>query len=295
MIQPSLVHFYDLASADGTPLRAWTNQGEGPNVVISNGLGTNPYVWPSLLQPDSGFRVVGWNHRGIGGSGRPDSDHIGVEAHLDDLIAVMDDAGMESALIPCWSIGVNVAFEFAIRHPERVRGILAVAGVPGATFSTMLEPLRVPSFVAGPLMVNAARAGAVLGHGLKPVVNAIPWTPATVGLAKRTGFFAAGTDPAILQTVLQEYCAMHPAWYAKLALAAAKHDRVPLSKVRAPTTMIAASRDLLAGPSAMRSAARRIPGARFREVEGTHFVLLERPDIVLEELRRLSERVGADA
>ena len=37
-----------------------------------------------------------------------------------------------------WSMGVNTAFELALRHPERVTGIFAVAGVPGDTFATML-------------------------------------------------------------------------------------------------------------------------------------------------------------
>ena len=47
-----------------------------------------------------------------------------------------------------WSMGVNTAFELALRHPERVTGIFAVAGVPGDTFATMLGPLRLPHGVA---------------------------------------------------------------------------------------------------------------------------------------------------
>ena len=55
-------YFYDVVSADGTRLRAWTNDPDclidGPVVVLCNGLGTNPWATPALLAADSGVRVV---------------------------------------------------------------------------------------------------------------------------------------------------------------------------------------------------------------------------------------------
>ena len=72
------LRFYDVLSADGTRLRAWTNDADGPTVLLCNGLGTNPYAWPALLRPDCGVRVISWNHRGVGGSARPaDPDRVG--------------------------------------------------------------------------------------------------------------------------------------------------------------------------------------------------------------------------
>ena len=45
--------FSDLLSDDGTHLRAWTNDPEGvidgPTVVLCNGLGTAPWVWPAFF------------------------------------------------------------------------------------------------------------------------------------------------------------------------------------------------------------------------------------------------------
>jgi 3-oxoadipate enol-lactonase len=292
VIQPALVRFHDVRSTDGTTLRAWGNGGTGPGVVVSNGLGTNPYAWPTLLQPDNGLQVVGWNHRGTGGSERPPSGQVDMDAHLDDLAAVMDDAGLDAAVLVGWSIGVNVAFEFAVRHPERVTGILAVCGVPGATFATMLEPWKVPPFLAQAVMVNLARLSTVTGHALAPVTTRIPWTRFSVNLLKTARVFAADADDAVLRDVVQEFFTAHPAWYARLALEASRHDRVSLSTITVPTALVAGSKDLLAGPEAMRSAASRIPNATYRVAEGTHFLPVERPDLVLEELRRLLERVS---
>src|SRR5215208_4941162 len=65
------VRFHKIRSADGTRIEVWTNDAEGPTVLLCNGLGTNPYAWPELLDPDCGVRIVSWNHRGVGRSERP--------------------------------------------------------------------------------------------------------------------------------------------------------------------------------------------------------------------------------
>ena len=148
------LRYHDVTSQDGTRLRAWSNDADGPTVLLSNGLGTNPHAWPSLLQPDCGVHVIGWNHRGVGGSARPVDGRVDLDAFVEDALAVMDDAGIESAVVASWSVGVTVAFELAVRHPERVLGILAVAGVPGNTFSTMLAPLRIPRIASRLAMTN---------------------------------------------------------------------------------------------------------------------------------------------
>ena len=58
------LRFYDVTSADGTRIKAWTNDAEGPTLLLCNGLGTNPYAWPARYRKDCGVRVVSWNHRG---------------------------------------------------------------------------------------------------------------------------------------------------------------------------------------------------------------------------------------
>ena len=64
------LRYYSVTSQDGTELQAWTNDVPGPTVLLCNGLGTNPYCWPGLLDPDCCVRVISWNHRGLGSPGR---------------------------------------------------------------------------------------------------------------------------------------------------------------------------------------------------------------------------------
>lgn len=287
------MRYYDVISADGTKLRAWTNDADGPTVLLSNGLGTNPHAWPSFLNPDCGVRVISWNHRGTGGSARPVDDRVDLDAFVEDAIAVMDHAGVTTATVASWSAGVTVAFELAGRHPERVNGILAVAGVPGNTFATMLAPIRVPPFIAKKLMVGLARSGGFSGPVIAPITKRIPWTKATANMLRWSRLINPAADPAELRTLLREFCTTHPSWYAKLALGVSEHQRVSLSSIAIPTTFISGKWDMLTGARDMLSASQRVAGSRYRELASTHFIPVEFPEIVLDELKHLLARVDA--
>ena len=289
----ALLRYHDVTSADGTRLRAWTNGAEGPTVLLSNGLGTNPHAWPSLLHPDCGVHVVGWNHRGVGGSARPVDGRVDLDSFVEDAIAVMDDAGIESCVVASWSVGVTVAFELAVRHPDRVTGILAVAGVPGNTFSTMLAPLRVPRPLARLAMTSAARVTTVAGHPLAPVTRRIPWTRLTANMLRRSRLINPAADTAELRDLMQEFFTTHPAWYAKLALSVTEHQRVPLSQITVPVTFVAGRWDLLTGARDILSASQRIKHSRYVRLDATHFIPVERPDEVLVELRLLLDQVSS--
>lgn len=286
------LRYHDVISADGTRLRAWTNDAAGPTVLVSNGLGTNPHAWPSLLRPDCGVHVIGWNHRGVGGSARPADGRVDLDAFVEDALAIMDDAGVESAVVCSWSVGVTVAFELAVRHPERVTGILAVAGVPGNTFSTMLAPLRIPRLVSRVAMTSIARATTVVGHPIAPVTRKFPWTNLTTNMVRRSRLINPSADTAELRDLMQEFFTTHPAWYAKLALSVTEHGRVPLSAIDVPVTFVAGRWDMLTGARDILSASQRIKHSRYVRLHATHFIPVERPDEVLRELRLLLDEVG---
>jgi pimeloyl-ACP methyl ester carboxylesterase len=89
---------------------------------------------------------------------------VRVQDHVDDAVALLDAMGMERALVACWSIGVNIGFELAQRHPDRVAGLMAVAGVP-----------------AGPSRRWALRGGSRAGSGGRSP----PASPAAAGWSAR--------------------------------------------------------------------------------------------------------------
>ena len=192
------VRFHQVTSADGTVVEAWTNAvEEGPVVLLCNGLGTNPYAWPALLDPECGVRVVSWNHRGVGRSARPqDRARVGMEAFVEDALAVMDAFDLDRCVVAGWSIGVNTAFELALRHPERVSGLFAVAGVPGATFASMGAPLFIPRPLRRPISVATARTMKLAAPVLTPVARRIPMGPITTTALRFSGFMFPTARPS---------------------------------------------------------------------------------------------------
>lgn len=296
---PVRLTFHDVVSGDGTRLRAWTNDPDralpGPTVLLCNGLGTNPYMWPALLAPGCQVRVVSWAHRGVGGSERPvDRCRIGIDAFVEDAIAVMDHAGVDRAPTMGWSMGVNTQFELATRHPDRVSALFAVAGVPGATFSTMLELTRLPAPVRGAFTVGTTRVGRALGPLVSAVAQAVPITPGVVRGLTRTRFMFPFPDEqreAEAAVAVREFLTTPFDWYFHMALHTARHQRVPLSAIDVPAMFVAGSHDILAGPRSMRSAAERMQDATYVELHGSHFIGLEQPEAVHDLLVELLARV----
>ncbi|MGA8256386.1 MAG: alpha/beta hydrolase [Nocardioides sp.] len=289
--------FRDILSDDGTTVRAWTNDPDGlidgPTVVLCNGLGTNPYMWPALLRPDCGVRIVSWNHRGVGGSERPaDPSHVEVEHFVEDGLSVMDHFGIDRAVLMGWSIGVNTMFELAYRNPERVAGLFAVAGVPGDTFATMLAPFKVPHAVARAITVNLTRVMTVAGKAVTPITQRLPIGPRAVDLLTHTGFIFPLPDPDLAVVGLREFLTTPIDWYCHLALSTSRHARVSLSSIGVPAMFVAATYDVLAGARDMASAAARMDDAEYVELRGSHFIQMEQPERVHGLLLDFLQRVG---
>jgi len=289
--------FDEILSDDGTRLRVWTNDPDGsidgPTVVLCNGLGTNAWAWPALLDPDCGVRVVSWNHRGTGGSDRPsDPARIRIEEFVEDALSVMDHFAVDRAVLMGWSMGVNTMFELAVAHPERVSGLFAVAGVPGDTFATMLGPLHLPHAVARAVTVNISRALRYAGWALTPVTTRLPVGTRTIAALERTGFMFPVADRDLAATAVREFLSTPVGWYFRLVLSTSKHARVSLSRIGVPAVFVAGSYDVLTGARDMYTASERLDDATYVELLGSHFIQMERPDevhaLLLEFLGRVS-------
>ena len=281
----SVVGFHHILSDDGTRLRAWTNDPmgriDGPTVLLCNGLGVSPWTWPALLHADCGVRVVSWNHRGTGGSARPENPmRVGIEEFVEDALSVMDHFGVDRAVVMGWSMGVNTAFELALRHPERVTGIFAVAGVPGDTFATMLGPLRLPHGVARNLTVRLSRLMLAAGRAISPVTTRLPVGMRTVAALTHSGFMLPTPDNELTARAVREFLSIPVEWYFHLALRTSEHARVSLRRIKVPVMLVAATYDVLAGARDMRTAADRLEDATYVELRASHFVQMERPNDV---------------
>ncbi|MCZ2848533.1 alpha/beta fold hydrolase [Modestobacter sp. VKM Ac-2978] len=281
----------EVRGADGTALRAWCNDGTGIPVLLCNGLGAPPAAWPRIVAPDSGYRVVSWSQRGLGGSERPaDRSRVRVEDHADDARAVLDAYGMRSAMVVGWSLGVNVAFELALEDPARVSAVLAVAGVPGGSYSALFGTYGVPRRLRSPMGRLGSRLLPVMGPLLPLVSASLPPWQELLSLAALRGPAQEAAHPGLLRAVLHEFARSDWSWFRHLADATAQHAPLDVTRVACPVTFVAGRYDSLVDVIDVRSAARSVPGARLREMAGTHFLPLQYPEVMAEELRRLAGR-----
>lgn len=136
---------------DGTTLRV-LDAGTGPAVVFVHGLGASMYGWRGILRPalDAGYRVVAFDNRGFGFSERPDSGYSN-GAYVRLLVALLDSLGIPDAVLVGHSMGGAISAQFAIDHPERVRGLVLVGSAGyGVSEPWTLRVARVP--LAGRLL-----------------------------------------------------------------------------------------------------------------------------------------------
>jgi pimeloyl-ACP methyl ester carboxylesterase len=248
-------------------------------------------AWPTVIAPERGFRVTTWYYRGTAGGARPaDPTHITVQDHVDDAIALMDHEGIDRAVLACWSLGVNIGFELARQHPERVAGILAVAGLPGGTFESIGGPLRVPRRLRYRVGTAAAQLGRVAGPALSWTSRHIPVNRATASVISHSGFLLPAAKPDRLVPALREFREHDFRWYFTLALAGSKHRPMDLEFITVPVTLVAGRHDVITSVHDMVEAAARIPHAILHILPGSHFLPLEYPDELATELGALVRR-----
>jgi pimeloyl-ACP methyl ester carboxylesterase len=110
--------------------------GEGAAVVLLHGLtATRRYVvMGSRALQRSGHLVISYDARGHGRSSAAPGRAYGYEHLAADLLAVLDAAGVERALLAGASMGAHTALRLALEHPERVGALALItpAFEPGA-------------------------------------------------------------------------------------------------------------------------------------------------------------------
>lgn len=115
---------------DGTRL-AFQRQGVGRPLVLLAGQ-ANDHTWWDPVREDfhDTHSTITMDYRGTGVSDKPDAPYSTPE-FADDLVAVLDESGIERADVYGTSMGGRVAQWVAARHPGRVRRLVLGCTSPG--------------------------------------------------------------------------------------------------------------------------------------------------------------------
>ena len=126
---------------------AYTDQGDGPPVVLIHGTPSHSYIWRNVLPTvrDAGFRVLAFDLLGFGLSEKPAFErNTSVAAQANLLARLLDEWGLDSAHLVGHDLGGAVSMICAVRHPERVRSLLLADTVsydswPSETWQAIIE------------------------------------------------------------------------------------------------------------------------------------------------------------
>ena len=247
----------------------WRLQGaEGaPPIVLLHSIGTDLTIHDELAPLlESRFLSLRIDLRGHGASSATGGEYS-LALLSRDVLAAMDDAGFERAIVCGTSLGGMVAMALAGIALWRVSGLVL------ANTSPAMSPALWPERIA-----------TVRAHGVAPVLD---------GWASRhlsAPYLAA--NPGRVATLERVFLAMDPRGYIGCAAAIRDMDVLPgLVRVAAPTLVIAGTHDIatpLEGHGDRIVAA--MPGAELAMLPAGHLACIERPDLFAGAIDSLAAR-----
>ena len=270
-----------LAHINGTEI-FYEQRGEGPPcIALHGGLGMDhQYLLRTLAPLEEQLRMIYLDHRGNGRSGRPPMESITMEQFADDAAGLLDELGIESAIIVGHSYGGFVAQEFALRHSGRLRALILVDTTPGQLGAT-----ETPDEEQGP----------PIPEGMVELMSTAPASDADLaGLMRRMlpYYFHAMTpdqaEPAMAGMVFSADAMVRG---FEVLAGWSSVDRLP--DITAPTLLLWGRHDLVCSLPQATRIANRLPDAEVRVFENSgHFPFVEEPRPFFEGVREWLTRKG---
>ncbi|MDQ0775546.1 pimeloyl-ACP methyl ester carboxylesterase [Streptomyces aurantiacus] len=242
----------------GSTLRAgqlevgYIDVGSGVPLVLVHGGESDRTQFATLrAHLGDGLRVISYDQRDSGITVNPPVPYT-LGDLADDLVALLDALGLQSAHLLGTSFGGAVAQHAALRHPERVASLILVATTPSfAMGSEAVDELLE--------MSHGDRLGAVADFFFTPEGR-------------------AATLPARPQTLTVR----DPEQRARRHAVARQHEVLDrLGEIAAPTLIVHGTADRLAPYPAAVLMEERIPNAELRVIDGgRHAIAVEFADTI---------------
>lgn len=241
---------YALAD-DGTRI-AYEVQGSGPPLVLLAGQANNRHWWGGVIADFQGSHsTVALDNRGTGESDKPDVPYD-TRLFAYDVLAVLDDLGIERADVYGTSMGGRMAQWLAAEQPHRVRSLVLGCTTPGGVHAVERDnDVRRALAAKDPDAARAARLDLM-------------FSPAWLAAHPDGPFHTLGDPdmPAFARARHLTASNRHDAW-----------DVLP--KITAPTLVIHGTDDRIAPVVNAHLLAERIPDATLELLPGARHAYFE--------------------
>jgi 3-oxoadipate enol-lactonase len=261
--RPSASSVTEMPFARSGALRVYYESvGRGPAVLLILGQGTSVEGgWRTIEQLASQFRVLAFDNRDMGRSDHSAWPYV-VAQMADDAVAVLDAAGEARAHVYGMSLGGMVAQEIALRHRDRVCGLVLGATTPGGPRAVPQDPQVLTFFTRVGVMGPEEAAWAAVPYSYGERTRRVHGDRIAEDIARRM---------------------RHPpdalAYLHQVAAAASHSTHNRLGGIAAPTLVIHGGQDMLQSPQNGRVLAEAIPGAELRVwPEAGHLYVTDEPE-----------------
>jgi pimeloyl-ACP methyl ester carboxylesterase len=257
-----------VALNDGVRI-AYEVRGEGEPVVLVHGLAYDRAGWgrlPDLLARD--FQVLLLDNRGVGESDVPAGPYA-VEQMAADVVAVLDDAGVERTNLFGVSLGGYIAQEVALTHPQRIERLVLCSTAPGGPTAHPMPQRTADVFARYPTMDRDAGLRMFVENSLGE--RGVRERP---DLVEEVFAYRLGHAPSV------------DAWMAQATAGATYVNDERVSGISAPTLVIHGGEDVVVDPRNAEVLGSLIPNARVEIVpERGHLMVWEDSERVAELVR----------
>lgn len=254
-----------IASSQGVGI-SYELRGNGEPLTLVHGLAYDREGWgrlPDLLAQR--FRVVLIDNRGVGESDAPEGPYS-VAQMAADVVAVLDDAGIERTNLFGVSLGGYIAQEVALVYPERVARLILCSTAPGGPKAVPMPAATQEVFARYPTMEREA--------GLRMFVE------------NSLGERGVRELPELVEEILRYRLGHAPtvqAWVAQATAGATYANDERVHEIAAPTLVLTGGADVVVDPRNAGVLAELIRDARMVVVpERGHLMVWEDSERVAE-------------
>lgn len=244
--------------------------GDGPALIFVHGAFADARIWePQWQYFASRRRVLRYDLRGHGRTGRSGLSHYSMATFANDLASLLDALEIERACICGLSWGGSIAQVFAVSHPERVKA-LVMASSAAAIDLTFKDKLLCNVLVPWWIMSLAIRTMEVKN-----------FTRFSLRLARLTlGKNWLSQDATAREYLEQCMQQMDTQEYIKIWQAIYGFHIVPLERITCPTLILNGELESQNTFRHTREIQQRIQHAESRIIPGTHHAMnLENPQL----------------
>ena len=152
-------------------VRIWGDD-HAPTVVLLHGLRGFSGTWRGLAQRLSGsFRLIALDQRGRGESDWDPDRNYYTDAYLADLVAMVEQLGLERFSLLGHSMGGTTAYVYAAQYPEHLNALIIEDIAPGASVSGVGAERIKAEMAALPIDFDSWRAAREYWRRARPSVS----------------------------------------------------------------------------------------------------------------------------